>query len=55
MRSYERVEITEKELEDAGRQAPTLIEEGLRLATTKGRRNVAPLMCFWWTVTEPWY
>jgi len=51
MRSYERVEITEKELEDAVRQAPTLIEEGLRFVDHQ--RNVAPSMCSWWTATEP--
>lgn len=43
MRSYERVEITEKELEDAVRQAPTLIEEGLRFVDHQRKTERGPL------------
>ena len=43
MRSYKRVEITEKELEGAVRQAPTLIEEGLSFVDHQRQTERGPL------------
>jgi len=43
MRNYERVEIKERELEDAVRQAPSLIEEGLRFVAHQRKTERGPL------------
>ncbi len=43
MRNYKRVEITEKELENAVRQAPTLIEEGLNFVDHQRKTERGPL------------